>query len=58
MLLDKGADVKMQGEYCSNALQMTSYGGYNKVVQILLDKGANVNTVPYPIPAPDSTPSP
>lgn len=43
MLLDKGANVSAQGGRYGNALQAASYRGYEKVVQILLEKGANVN---------------
>ncbi|GAB1317179.1 NACHT domain-containing protein [Madurella fahalii] len=43
MLLEKGADVNIQGGHYGNALQAASFKGYNKIVQILLDKGADVN---------------
>ena len=35
MLLDKGADVHVQGGRYGSALQMASAGGHEKVVQIL-----------------------
>ncbi|CEN59972.1 Putative Ankyrin repeat domain containing protein [Aspergillus calidoustus] len=40
LLLDKGADVNVQG---GNALQAASARGYQEIVQLLLDKGADVN---------------
>ncbi|KAK1993616.1 purine and uridine phosphorylase [Colletotrichum falcatum] len=41
-LLNKGADVNAQGGYYGNALQAASYGGHKNIVQMLLDRGANV----------------
>ena len=41
MLLEKGADVNAQGGDYGNALQAASAGGYDKVVQMLLENGAN-----------------
>ena len=38
-LLDKGTDVNAQGGGYGNALQATSDGGHDQVVQMLLDKG-------------------
>ena len=58
MLLDKGVDVNAQGGRFGNALQAASERGHEKVVTMLLDKGADVSTVPYPVPAPDPAPSP
>ena len=43
ILLEKGADVNMQGSEYSNALQAASQGGHEKLVEILLEKGADVN---------------
>ncbi|THW63458.1 hypothetical protein D6D19_09648, partial [Aureobasidium pullulans] len=43
MLLDKGADVNVQGGYYGNVLQAASVGGHDKTVQLLLEKGADVN---------------
>ncbi len=43
MLLEKGADVNVQGGHYGNALQAASYRGQNQVVQILLHYGADVN---------------
>ena len=43
MLLDKGADVNAQGGRCGNALQAASYESCDKVVQMLLDRGANID---------------
>jgi ankyrin repeat protein len=40
LLLDKGAE---QGGHHGNALQAASSRGQEKVVQLLLDKGADVN---------------
>ncbi|KAI4760339.1 hypothetical protein E4T52_04091 [Aureobasidium sp. EXF-3400] len=42
-LLQKGADVNMQGGYHANALQAASAEGRDKVVQMLLEHDANVN---------------
>ena len=42
--LNEGADINTQGSYYSNALQAASDRGYNQIVQILLDKGADINT--------------
>ncbi|KAF4768676.1 hypothetical protein HAV15_002769 [Penicillium sp. str.  len=44
LLLDKGADINVQGGYYGNPLQAASRRGYLKIVKLLLDKGANVNT--------------
>ena len=41
MLLEKGADVNAQGGRFGNALQAASAGGHDKVVQMLLENGAN-----------------
>ncbi|CAG8164625.1 unnamed protein product [Penicillium salamii] len=38
-----GADVNAHGEYYGNALQAASSGGYDTIVQILLEHGADVN---------------
>jgi ankyrin repeat protein len=43
MLLDRGADVNVEGGHYGSALQAASAGGHNKVVQMLLDRGADVN---------------
>jgi ankyrin repeat protein len=43
MLLNKGADVNAQGRYHSNALYAALVRGYEAVVRLLLNKGANVN---------------
>lgn len=40
MLLEKGADVNAQGGSYGNAWQATSNGGHDKLVQMLLEKGA------------------
>ncbi len=44
MLLNKGAEVNAQGGEYGNALQAASSGGHEKVVQTLLNKGAEVKT--------------
>lgn len=43
MLLDKGADINIQGGEHGTALQAAAYWGREDVVQILLRRGANVN---------------
>jgi hypothetical protein len=43
LLLDKGANVNVQGECYSNALQAASARGHEAVVKTLLDQGADVN---------------
>jgi len=40
MLMDAGADVNAQGGHFGNALQAASWGGYEEVVQMLIDAGA------------------
>ena len=40
---DTTADVNAQGGQYDNALQEASIGGHEKVVQMLLDRGAGVN---------------
>jgi ankyrin repeat protein len=42
-LLEKGADVNVQGGRYSNALHAASVKGHDQIVQQLLEKGANVN---------------
>jgi ankyrin repeat protein len=44
VLLDRGADVNVQGGQYANALQAASVGGHEKVVQMLLNRGADVDT--------------
>ena len=41
--LNEGADVNAQGGYYGNALQAASEGGHDQVVQMLLDKGADID---------------
>jgi ankyrin repeat protein len=43
MLLDKGADVNVQGGEYGNALHAASSIGHKAMVKMLLDKGADVN---------------
>jgi ankyrin repeat domain-containing protein 50 len=43
MLIDAGADVNAQDRRHGNALQAASERGYEKVVQMLIDAGADVN---------------
>ncbi|KAI4159863.1 MAG: hypothetical protein LQ342_006191 [Letrouitia transgressa] len=41
LLLDRGADVNVQGGRYGNAVQTAAYHGHRQVVQLLLDNGAN-----------------
>jgi ankyrin repeat protein len=41
--LDKGADVNAQGGYYGNALYTTSLRGDQEIVNLLLDKEADIN---------------
>lgn len=43
MILDQGADVNMQGGFCGSSLQAAASLGRNKIVKLLLRRGANVN---------------
>lgn len=43
MLLEKGANVNVQGCRYGSALYAASIRGHKQIVQILLDKGADVN---------------
>lgn len=40
LLLDEGTDVNAEGRHYGNALQAASAGGHEKVVQILVNAGA------------------
>ena len=42
-LIDKGADVNAKGGYYNYALSAASAGGHREIVELLLDKGADVN---------------
>ena len=42
MLLEAGPEVNAQGEYYRNALQTASDGGHEKIVQLLLNRGADM----------------
>ena len=42
MLLDKGADINAQGGDYGTALLAASLGGHDQIVQMLLDKGADL----------------
>ena len=53
MLLDKGADVNAQGGLCSNALLAASGGGYEQVVQMLLNAGAHPHQEYNPVLRPE-----
>jgi ankyrin repeat protein len=44
MLLDRDADVNAQSGHFGNALQAGSFRGHEEVVQMLLDRGATVNS--------------
>ncbi len=43
MLLDKDVNINAQVKYYNNALQAALERGNNQVMQMLLDKKANVN---------------
>ena len=45
ILLYKGADVNAQGGDYSNALQAAIVTAHAQMVQILLDRGADINTL-------------
>lgn len=42
MLLDNGANFNAQSSIHGNALQMASFQGHKEVVEVLLEKGADV----------------
>jgi ankyrin repeat domain-containing protein 50 len=41
--MDAGADIKAQSGKYGNTLQAASVGGHEKVVQMLIDEGADIN---------------
>ena len=43
LLLDKGADINIQGGKYGSALQAVSWGGNVEAIRLLLDKGADIN---------------
>lgn len=43
ILLEMGAEVNEQHGRYGNVLQAVSYGGHEKIVELLLSKGADVN---------------
>ena len=43
LLLERGADVNVQGGVNGNALQAASVGGHKEIVELLLERGADVN---------------
>ena len=48
ILLDAGADVNAQGRVYGSALHAASRSGHEKVVQMLLDAGAERSTLADP----------
>ena len=42
ILLERRADINIQGGYYDNALSAASVGGHEKIVQILLERGAHL----------------
>lgn len=44
-LLDKGADVNIEGRFFGYALQAASLAGHHTVVHLLLENGADVNAI-------------
>ncbi|KAH9876213.1 hypothetical protein J1614_004092, partial [Plenodomus biglobosus] len=43
LLLDRGAEVNVQGGFWGNALQAASYQGHEQIVKMLLDRDAEFN---------------
>lgn len=43
ILLEKGADVNAGGKISDGALHAASYGGHEKIVELLLKKGGNIS---------------
>ena len=41
-LLKNGADFNVQGGYSGSALHAASYHGYEQVLRLLLENGANI----------------
>lgn len=44
LLIQKGANINVQGGQYGNTIQAASAGGYLKITEILLQKGVNTNT--------------
>jgi hypothetical protein len=44
LLLDKGADINATGGRYGNTLNVASFGGYEKVVSLLISHGSDTNT--------------
>jgi hypothetical protein len=45
VLIDDSVDVNARGQRYGNALQVASVGGHERLIQLLVESGASINTV-------------